>query len=199
MNVYIWTSGELKNAYIGEYHWYSFDFRNKTQSQAEANWWTIGGTYNSDANGWYTSIWSYLDKSIDIVGHNKITITAEMNIYSAYSAGALCFGVWDGSNRMWEFTSGNTSSDRGIWFQIWSNRIGWDNHATISGATTLTYIIDFQNLSMSAKIVNWVNERTRTQSFSSAQASAAQTSNATIYIYPDNVNHRLKILSYIIE
>jgi hypothetical protein len=46
MNVYIWTSGSLKNAYIGEYKGWHYDYTFKWKTAAEI-W-----------NEWTTQVWS---------------------------------------------------------------------------------------------------------------------------------------------
>ena len=41
MNVYIWTSGVLKNDYIGEVFEYSYDFRGKSVAKMQSDGWNI--------------------------------------------------------------------------------------------------------------------------------------------------------------
>ena len=51
MNVYIWTSGVLKNAYIGEVYEYSYDFRNKSSTILTNDWWSVWSWTTIDSNG----------------------------------------------------------------------------------------------------------------------------------------------------
>jgi hypothetical protein len=64
MNVYIWTSGVLKNAYIGKVFEYSYDFRNKTINQIKADGWTF--FYNA-GNATVNSYWLTVNTNVDIM------------------------------------------------------------------------------------------------------------------------------------
>ena len=186
MGVYLWTNE------------YSYDFRNKTQAQTEADGWTVITPYYTDANGWYSSgtAWG-LSKPINLTNVKKITIVAEMNIASNSNALNtairninLSISQWG----IWVFTSWNSSSNKWIWAQILNSWKGWDNHAAISWATTLTYELDIQNLTLKATIDNNWNNWTRTINLTSSELTTA-TTNPVIHFYTDNQNHRLKSIS----
>lgn len=84
MGVYLYPSGtetELKNAYIGGYYKYSYDFRNKTIGGFAADWWTYDDTKvpSFDSNWiYYTEMTSTTSSGIelnyDLTSAKKITL-----------------------------------------------------------------------------------------------------------------------------
>ena len=90
MNVYIWTSGVLKNDYIGEVYEYSYDFRGKTKTQLANDWWVLWSNAACDSNWYYTPDFNTISKFIlpfTLSNANKITFSAKYKVidYAQYS------------------------------------------------------------------------------------------------------------------
>lgn len=115
MNVYIWTSGVLKNDYIGEVYEYSYDFRNKTLSQVQNDWWTFqewSGTVAFNSNWVYLRSTSYNLRMRNVKGPwtnaNKITMTMTATVWT-WSA---TFKLSTSNNADTNTTSINIDSNR---------------------------------------------------------------------------------------
>jgi len=188
MNVYVWTNS-LKNAYIGEVYEYSYDFRNKTLAQIQADgwtyWWSNTPTINSNWISipiWWNNSWSKLYRSPSwltskLSTAKKITLEMISNIWAVSSPinnDCVLYLAWPSSytsNWTW-FGWGNTDS----WFQrftrvLWTDLYRW-TYSTPSWEYTQTVTIDLINKTM-RNIVSNVLDKTNT--ITDAQISTIRT------------------------
>ena len=123
MNVYIWTSGVLKNAYIGEVIHKYIDVRWKTLAQIQAEWWdlTYSKSYTLDSN-WISvsanNSWFNLYYPISLT--NAHTITLKCTWYTNW------WGSW---YWWWAFVWINNATSEFGWYLAWVyqswNNAGW--------------------------------------------------------------------------
>ena len=140
MNVYVWTSGVLKNAYIGEYWWkYSYDFNNAWSiSQMQSDWWVF-----DNASDWeITSDWFHKksggDQSLKVnIGNHstseKITITC--NIY----ANTWTRNWWMTMLVGWIWCTVRASTYSGSWW--FGVETGTNSNYNTSNLSTWSYVL----------------------------------------------------------
>jgi hypothetical protein len=164
----------LKNAYIGGYYEYSYDFRNKTTSQVQTDWWTIGSWVSFDSNWAYSSTWSSTTKAIpfSIENAKKIILTAWL--YNANNMNCSC-GMQNtassGTNGCSIYLEGYSSSYsqyslNGVTTNFTISEPSWQSY--------WTYTLDFENLTYS--IVYWT-VYTKSWTMTQAQANAIKSNN----------------------
>jgi hypothetical protein len=153
MNVYIWTSGTLKNAYIGEYKWKPWIYHNTTLwlislSSDWKNWITI-----ADKNIWASNVWdigSFFQR-----GNNYQFPTSWFSVSSSqvntssygpnnyYSSSTFRYGNMDWSspsnlNLRWDTT--NTAIARqwpcASWYHV-ASATEWNSVLTVLGTWSL--------------------------------------------------------------
>ena len=154
MNVYIWTSGTLKNAYIGEVYEYSYDFRNKTNSQLQTDWWTLDDSshtaYNS--NGVYstTNVTVRATRSLpSLVNAKKITFNEVMVVASTSYGSGASFRSYTGTTAtkqkiFWIIVN----KDQGYnmkWGYVVSSTQNFKQDITTTGTKTNSLVYDLVN------------------------------------------------------
>ena len=149
MNVYIWTSGELKNAYIGEVYEYSYDFSNKTQATITADWWTFWNTSNFSSNSDGIS-WNPIRVGYDISQYvptaNKITMSFVCSLYNSAAAWLrLIKANGDYTWFTWLFVTTWSSNYRtpSIYWTSWTNVTPYSNWV-YTNTVELDFVSDLQ-------------------------------------------------------
>ncbi len=108
MNVYIGTSGELKNAYIGEVYEYSYDFRNKTLSQIQSDGWTYWWSATPTINSWWITIPSDSNESWSKLYCSPSWLTSALS-----TANKITMNMY-----FYQWTTSSNSSD-GVFYLAW--------------------------------------------------------------------------------
>lgn len=178
---------------------YSYDFRNRTQAQVEADWWTVYTPYNSDADGWYCSPPGALERAItDLTNAKKITINTEAKLATGSSIGSIWWAFTNGgSTAIYQFVSWNTSGNKGT--EIYNNW-AWESWTwtSVSWWANSTLEVNLLTYEIKAIVVNnWVTQ-TATSTATAATINAI-IANPTFLAYPDTANHRLKTVQITIE
>ena len=197
---------ELKNAYIGEVYEYSYDFRNKTESQIINDGWTKAWGSLTTWSSWISSPSGYdftLTYPIDLSSANKITLNADASYNRNYGGYAVVFGVQESVS---DYRSNNiamfycASSTGYNWTNVrlaqsW-NIIGWTNIGDIwTWAKSPTIEIDLQNKTITWKIA-WFNNSTL--SLSDAQVSLIRSLGA-LFVYTTQNTFYIQTISVTIE
>lgn len=168
MNVYIWTSGVLKNDYIGEVYEYSYDFRNKTASQITSDGWTYTNTPLFDSDWMYYSTWnSILDTTISqIWTHNKVILECTFSVNRSYEFALACYLVNSSkTNQYWLYTDNNSSWNKMIKIN------GTDVYITTTVLSSWNYNLKLV-LDLSNKTYNCSSPYSKSWSLTDAQITA---------------------------
>ena len=187
MNVYVWTSGTLKNAYIGKVIYKYIDVRWKTLAQIQAEWWWVNNgnwSYTLDSN-WISvstqNAWANLYYPISLTNAKKITLRYTWNCTSPWSSSYWWWAMlWisDANNSpslsdMGNFLFGIYQSWGNSWWKgtnirLWFNNILsttlWNNTA---GNIDETFVIDLDTWALTYSInwpVTWTTSATLTSS-----------------------------------
>ena len=182
MNVYIGTRGELKNAYIGEVYEYSYDFRNKSLSQVQNDWWTLqewSGAVAFNANWVYLSSKSYNLRMWNVkwpwTNANKIIMTMTATVWT-WSA---TFKLSTSDNADTNTTGINIDSN-------WNKQvlaIYWTSY-TFSWLSSWTYtqkvVLDLLNKTYTLSCT-WKTDNT--WSITDAQIAWIKANSKTVWVY----------------
>lgn len=162
MNVYIWTSGELKNDYIGEYNIYTFDFQNNWDL-----WWTQAFSSETAITSWVdswqwwyakstSSYWAWLAiQPPQSVYDGKSLVKITMKYYLPNTLSSFWLKWWNNSltdNKMFRYRVERTQ-----WNQVWFTSTWTPVVATVweyTGEVTLE--VSFTNNSATG-FVNWTS------------------------------------------
>lgn len=188
MNVYIWTSWELKNAYIGEVVSYSADFRWSSQSAIESWWWSfiIASWWISFSSEWVKQNSNTSSTRI----YRTIDLTNRTSIHCEWTGKLVdWWGQWDGvlylivtndiSNtwaqwvRFWP-TKYDNSSAKWVWFRYnWSEHFTW----TALPAWEYSYSLDIDLTTWNmVGTVSWAYSATMTWTLTSTYLNYIKTS-----------------------
>ena len=181
MNVYVWTN-TMKNAYIWDVYEYSYDFRGKTISQVQADWWnifewlsaaTINSYWISLTNG--QELRAKIDKSWILKNAKKITMgmIATLNWYSAsrfsyYKTATI-------STREW-FTWPRYASS---WYQTTIYSDSTTDSVSLSWTATMTTVLDLDNKTWITTSSKWYS---RSWTLTDEQVSNIRNNTNWIYI-----------------
>ena len=146
------VENKLKNAYIGEVYEYSYDFRGKSNSQLQADWWTLSDSshtaYNS--NGVYCTIDTIVRTSRSLpslANAKKITFNEVFVVAStSYGSGASFRSYTDTTSqkRFWIVVN----KDQGYnmkWGYAVSNTNAFKQDITTTGTKTNSLVYDLVN------------------------------------------------------
>ena len=182
---------------------YSYDFRNKTVAQAEADWWVMNGNNYFDSNGYYCANQNYsMSKSFDFSKASKITITSNMYIYG-WSWTNWCYislSSWD------KYAEGAARWENNNWYR-WVYIIcdtWWEvvrtNQYAISGDTVFVMEIDMNTRVITVTATNQWNTQTWTYTLQQATIDGIKTATAHLDVQTrTNTNHRIKDIHMVIE
>ena len=175
------------------------DFRNKTQAQVEADWWTVDLPFNTDSVGWYAAPPWALNRPIDMTDAKKLTITAELYVDSS-SNKAINFWLtwWSPINYIYAFVNWSTYNK---WVAIHINwtQTPWSDNYTIDWTTTITYEINLQTYEIKVTAVNNWNTQSATTTTTATVINAILSSNTTVNCYSDTANNKMATYTYTIE
>ena len=180
----------LKNAYIGEVYEYSYDFRNKSITTLNNDWWSIPEwqSYVSFDATWMklTGLPCKLKKSLPswiLSTAKKITLVSswQNNWYSARFALASVVQSWSSANSTWWYADTRTGTriielygtqySTSWWFYTWSY--------------TMKSIIDLEN-KIATLSITWYSDIT--QSITDAQITNIRNNSPLLYIYSYSVS-----------
>ena len=205
MNVYIWTSGVLKNAYIGEVYEYSYDFRGKTESQIYNDWWSkFRGSVQINSS-WITALSGtdfVLTYPVNLSSANKITVQASIVFNSSYTGTGHAMIYWLSSTSTPQqnnavFFIASSASYGGTRTRIVANWTAseWTNVWWIGKSSyTPNLIIDLTNKTMSW-IVDW---KISTYTLTDTQVSNIRNLNG-IYLYCTQANFYISNVKLTVE
>ena len=136
---------ELKNAYIGGYYEYSYDFRNKSTSQITADGWTYDNAPSFNSDGMYYNNWPSRNTKIlnyNISSAKKITLKANFKItWSTYALGVVLIKVSDVTYNTGMYIDGSpvqqVQISGSVVTQYWTSKSSW--------TYTETMEFDFEN------------------------------------------------------
>jgi hypothetical protein len=180
-----WLTKELKNAYIGKVYEYSYDFRNKSITALNNDWWSIPEwqSYVTFDDTWMklTGQPCMLKKSLPswiLSTAKKITLVSSWhnNWYAARFALASVVQYWSSTNSTWWYVDTRTGTriiqlygtqySTSWWFSTWSY--------------TMKSIIDLEN-KIATLSITWYSDIT--QSITDAQITNIRNNSPLLYIY----------------
>lgn len=202
MNVYIGTSGELKNAYIGEVYEYSYDFRGKTKTQVTADWWQAWSwdTWTSCWSDWlYQSSHNWGGRLIRQFNTNmsnakRIIFTTQFSMQGNYS--------W---TTRWITTSFSRDNATSIYLAYWGTnsnmQIAWGSNYIAPSISSWTYkyeyIVDLENKTATLTFLTWTSF-SKTVSITDSQVNTIRNNDAYWMILVDEYCY-LQTVSITIE
>lgn len=175
---------------------YTYDFRNKTRAQVEADWWTVGSGYTFDAN-WMgnSNQWTavYASLPLHFTNAKKITYTAWL-----YNANSMNCSLWTLVSTGYSTSliySWRTADGR-VTIQLDGTEIvklTWISNP--SGQTSWTYTLDLKN-----KLWDFVYN-TITRSWSMTQTNVENIRNGTIGagLFAEYWTWRIQYIKMIVE
>lgn len=185
MNVYIWTSWELKNAYIGEVYEYSYDFRNKTSTQVTSDGWELTrGTLALNANWlyWTSSSWNELyikltKMNTALANAKKMTMTLLGKHWNSWDTGNSFFTAqWkypDASKFTWVYNNFGSANQ----YYYWGSTIYFTQTQAVSWWTCeYTYVVDLVWKTATLTFKQW-STNTYTHSISDSNIANIRANN----------------------
>lgn len=172
------TAIPLKNAYIGQYYEYSYDFRGKSISQATADGWTLGSGVSIDANWAGSNTWSSTVHPIwhSIINAKKIILTCWLyNANAMNSSYQIQNTASSSTNACWVYLEGYSSNYST--FALNGTQQAQFTISEPSWQSSWTYTLDFENLTYN--LVYWT---VYTKSWTMAQSQADAIRNNNTYL-----------------
>ena len=150
MNVYIWTSGVLKNDYIGEVFEYSYDFRGKSVAKMQSDGWNIFlnsnyAIFNSNwinTNSTNNAIMAKIENLNSIIKNSKkITLSFTGAITNAFSGRLSLFNEATSSTRRWITWPYASNYGSSIQTSLYTTDI--TDSRTVNSTMKVTTVLDF--------------------------------------------------------
>lgn len=197
MNVYIGTSGELKNAYIGEVYEYSYDFRGKSSTNLTNDGWSVGANTTIDSNGITSSSYSSTTHEIwhSITNAKRLTLTCWL-----YDANAMNCSYWLRATKSSVWT--HRVSSYLEWYNSWQSNIAIDgtnvqlfSFTEPSWQSEWVLTLDFENLTYKWEYAGVIKSWTMTQT----QADNVRNNNTAIRLAAQYWTWRIQYVKILVE